>query len=689
MRISLVLGTITLSLASATFLSGQQRPDRLTLEHSLSFETASGPEVSPDGRQIIYTRGWINRTKDSRESTLWIMDADGSRPRALVEGSSPIWSPDGSRIAYLAKGEPGGTQIWVRYMDAEGTSTQITRLERSPSDIRWAPDGRSISFTQFVLSTGGWTVQLPGRPRGATWTEAPRVVDQLVYRRERTGFLEDGYTHIFVVPAEGGAPRQITSGDYNHGAPEWTPDGRTLIFSALRTAEAEYSWRESEIYTVDRNTGAVRQLTHRRGRDFSPAVSPDGRRIAYLGHDSTGATYQDAELYVMDVDGGNVRRLALDLNRAPQAPLMWSSNGREVFFNVASEGSMNLHAADLNGRVRQVTRGIHDLRTTSFSPGGHFAGVRSAPTEPGQVVTFTARNPTVRTVTRLNESLLEGVELGAVEEIWYTAPDGLRIQGWIVKPPQFDPATRYPLQLHIHGGPHAMYGVGFSFAWQEHAANDYVILYTNPRGSTGYGSEFGNAIKNAYPGMDYEDLMAGVDRLIERGYVDEQNMFVTGCSGGGVLTAWIVGQTDRFRAASANCPVTNWMSFVGTTDGSSWYHNFEKFPWEDPSEHLRRSPLMYVGNVTTPTMLMTGVLDLRTPIAQTEEYYQALKMMRVPTAMLRFNDEWHGTSSKPSNFMRTQLYLRSWFERWMTEDGLQKRDDSRSNRSAEALAPID
>jgi dipeptidyl aminopeptidase/acylaminoacyl peptidase len=215
--------------------------------------------------------------------------------------------------------------------------------------------------------------------------------------------------------------------------------------------------------------------------------------------------------------------------------------------------------------------------------------------------------------------------------------------------------------LSIHGGPHSMYNVGFNFAWQEHAANDYVVLYTNPRGSTGYGSEFGNAIKNAYPGKDFDDLMRGVDEVVARGYVDTDNLFVYGCSGGGVLTSWIVGHTDRFAAASANCPVTNWFSFVGTTDGPNWYRNFEKHPWEDPSEHLRRSPIMYVGNVRTPTMLMTGVNDLRTPITQTEEFYQALKVRKIPTAMVRFNDEWHGTSSKPSNFIRTQLYLRDWF----------------------------
>jgi dipeptidyl aminopeptidase/acylaminoacyl peptidase len=222
--------------------------------------------------------------------------------------------------------------------------------------------------------------------------------------------------------------------------------------------------------------------------------------------------------------------------------------------------------------------------------------------------------------------------------------------------------------LEIHGGPHAMYDVAFDWDRQEHAANGYLVLYTNPRGSSGYGTPFGNAIDNDYPNKDFDDLMAGVDAVSDEGYVDTENMFVFGCSGGGVLTAWIVTHTDRFRAASSNCPVINWLSFVGTTDSPYWYHNFDEFPWIDPEEHLRRSPLMYVENVTTPTMLMTGELDLRTPISQTEEFYQALKMEKVPTAMVRFHSEWHGTSSKPSNRLRTQLYLRHWFEKWGTHD---------------------
>ena len=291
--------------------------------------------------------------------------------------------------------------------------------------------------------------------------------------------------------------------------------------------------------------------------------------------------------------------------------------------------------------------------------------------KPGDVISFSLSNPGVlRQLTHVNDDVLSQVTLGAVEELWYPSLDNYRIQGWLVKPPDFDPAKKYPLMLSIHGGPHAMYGVGFNFAWQEHAANGYLVLYVNPRGSTGYGSAFGNAIKYAYPSKDFDDLMKGVDTVIAKGNVDDRNLFVYGCSGGGVLTAWTVGHTNRFAAAASQCPVINWISFVGNVDGNPlrWYDDFEKFPWEDPSEHLRRSPLMYVGNVKTPTMLMTGILDMRTPISQTEEFYQALKAVGVPTAMLRFNGEYHGTSSRPSNFLRTQLYLRFWFEKYTTKD---------------------
>ncbi len=660
----------TLALLAAALLvpmaSSAQAPEgTLRLETYLDWEWVSSPQIAPDGSQIIYTRTWVDKMKDRRRSSIWIMNVDGSRNRFLVDGSAPTWSPDGTRIAFMDEGDTGDSQVFIRWMDAEGATTQITRVNRSPSNLRWSPNGTQIAFTMTVGSPPSeWSVGLPARPDGAEWTEGPRVVERLVYRRDRRGYIDDGYTHVFVVPAEGGTPRQLSDGDWNHGAAEWMPDGSSLVFSSLRVEKAEHVWRESEIYEVDLATGVIAQLTTRHGPDQSPVPSPDGRLIAYQGLDFHDDTYREHELYVMNADGSNPRQIASELGRR-LGDMTWAADGSGVYFNASMLGTQNLWFAPLNGEPRAVTDGNHMLNVSSIDDKGTAVGTRTSYQQPPDIVSFDLGNPGPRHhLTEVNADVLAGVKLGEVEEIWYESVGDFDIQGWIIKPPDFDPAKRYPLILSIHGGPHGMYNVGFNFGWQNHAANGYVVLYTNPRGSSGYGSTFGNAIKNAYPGQDFDDLMAGVDEVIAKGYIDENNLFVYGCSGGGVLTSWVVGHTDRFAAASANCPVTNWLSFVGTTDGASWYRNFEEFPWDDPSEHLRRSPLMYVGNVTTPTMLMTGEGDLRTPMPQTEEFYQALRVLDVPALMVRYKNEWHGTTSTPSNFLRTQLHLRKWFKKW-------------------------
>ena len=637
---------------------------KLTLEMYLDLESVSNPQISPDGARIVYTRGWVDKMNDRRESSIWIMNADGNKNHFLVDGSGPLWSPDGTRIAYTASGEPEGSQIFVRWMDDEGATTQITRLEKGPGGIAWSPDGESISFSMNVDGEPAWSVNPPGRPDGATWTEGPKVVTRADYRQDRQGFVDEGWQHIFVLPAEGGTPRQLTNGDWNHSTGRWTADGSELLFSSLRTEDSELSWRESEIYAVNVATEEIRQLTTRRGQDTGPLPSPRGDLVAYRGSDFNTDTYRNSGVYLMNLDGSGSRLISGDFDRNINN-MEWAHDGSGVYVTISYQGARNVHFISAQGTVSEVTSGAHMLGLSSFTDQGFAVATLSSPQVPADIVSFDLDGPiTFRQLTNVNDDIMVGVTLADVEEIWYESLDGFQIQGWIIKPPDFDPSEKYPLMLSIHGGPHGMYNVGFNFAWQEHAANGYVILYTNPRGSSGYGSPFGNAIKNAYPGKDFNDLMNGVDLVISRGYVDEQNMFVYGCSGGGVLTSWVVGHTDRFAAASANCPVTNWLSFVGTTDGIGWYRNFEKFPWDDPSEHLRRSPLMYVGNVTTPTMLMTGVDDLRTPMPQTEEYYAALKVMGVETAMIRFNNEWHGTSSTPSNFLRTQLFLREWFKRY-------------------------
>jgi dipeptidyl aminopeptidase/acylaminoacyl peptidase len=665
-KISMALALVALLAASAWANSR----GKITTDLWLDWEFVASPQISPDGSQIIYTRRWTDKVNDKYESDVWVVNSDGSKNRFLVKGSSPEWSPDGKRILYVANGQPSGAQIFVKWMDT-GEETQLTHLERPPTNIEWSPDGKRIAFNMNVPSKPEFSVKMPARPAGAKWIDPPRMVDRLDYRADGSGFSPGGFTHIFVIPDTGGTPRQLTDGDYNNGSPRWTPDSQKIVFSGVRKPDAEYLRGGSDIYALSVSDGRVTQLTDRNGPDQNPTVSPDGRLIAYTGFDQTDDTYTVSKLYLMDIDGKNKRTLTQGFDRSPGG-LIWASDNSGVYFTTEDRGSDNLYFEPLKGGNPQpVTQGVHQLAVTSVAKNGLAAGVLTSPTEPGDVVVFNLKQPAPKKLTDVNGDLLEGRALGAVEEVWYDSVGGKKVQGWVVKPPDFDPSKKYPLMLYIHGGPHSMYGVGFNFEFQNHAAEGYVVLYTNPRGSTGYGQEFGNAIKFNYPGQDFDDLMNGVDAVIKKGYVDEKNLFVCGGSGGGVLTSWIVGHTNRFTAAVVMKPVINWYSFVGTTDGSSWYYNFKRLPWEDPEEHLRRSPITYVGNVKTPTMLMTGELDLRTPMEQTEQFYRALKLRKVDTLMVRIQDEYHGFNASPrhpSNRLNQILYLRGWFEKYRRKE---------------------
>jgi dipeptidyl aminopeptidase/acylaminoacyl peptidase len=615
----------------------------------------------------------VNQLEDRWESELWIMNADGSKQRFLVKGSSPRWSPDGTRLAYLADGEPNGTQIFVRWMDAEGAASQITRVTETPTGVRWAPDGNSLAFVMLVPEKETWPISMPAPPEGAKWTEPPRMVSRTHYRQDRVGFQKEGFTHVFVVPATGGTARQVTRGKWSVGSRfsgittaeiSWAPDGKSILFDGVQNERDPDPFAESYVYAVDVASGAVRQLVKEKGWWHTPAASPEGRRVAFLGYPFTTQTYRTEDLYLVSLDGQAMKKISGDLDRDP-GNLFWTPDGRGVYFTAGDRGSQNAYRADTTGRVQQVTTGVHMLSVASLAKNGMAAGTRSSFHEPSNVVRVDLIKGAVSQLTDVNRGVLANKRLGAVDEIWYTSTGNTRVQGWVVKPPSFDQTKRYPLILDIHGGPHGMYHVGFDYGYQNYAANGYVVLYTNPRGSTGYGTAFGNAIDNGYPSVDHEDLMAGVDSLVRRGYLDPARLYVTGCSGGGVLSSWAIGHTDRFAAAAVRCPVIDWISFAGTTDVVQWgYHRFQGYFWDNPTNWLAHSPLMHVGKVTTPTLLMTGELDLRTPISQTEEFYEALKIRGVPVAMLRFNGEYHGTGSRPSNFMRTQLYIMDWFRRY-------------------------
>jgi len=681
---SFVLATVsTLGIVASPAARAQRAGDTLlTAASYLDLEQVGDPEISPDGKTIVYTRSWIDKVNDRWDSAIWIMNADGTRQRFLTKGSGATWSPDGTRIAYLAQAEePKGTQIFVRWMDAEGATSQVTRLTESPAAIKWSPDGKSIGFTAFVPSTETWAIELPAPPPNAKWTEGPKVVSRLHYRVDRAGFHRTGATHVFVVPAEGGSARQITSGSWSVGPSydgitlggswNWMPSGKTILFAALVEADADTTLQDSNIYAIDLAGGAPRRLTPDRGLWTVPVPSPDGKLIAYVGHPYVRMTMATSDLYVMNADGSGIRNISAGLDRDPVffggGTLIWTPDGSGLYFSPEDRGTRNVVFAPVSGAgIRPITTGSHMLALTSMAKSGELAGTLTSFQAPGEVVRVTpaVRAAEVKVLTAVNQDFLAGKRLATAEEIWYPSTGGARVQGWIVKPPGFDARTKYPLLLEIHGGPQGMFSVGFDMMWQAFAAAGYVVLYTNPRGSSGYGNAFMTAIEKNYPGPDYDDLMAGVDSVIGRGYIDEKQLYVAGCSGGGILTSWVITHTTRFAGAAVRCPITNWISMAGGSDVPLFSHSFFEKPfWEAPEAWLRQSPVMYAGRVTTPTLFMTGVLDLRTPMPQTEELYAALKMRGVPTTILRFEDEWHGTESHPSNWMRTMLYMMSWFQK--------------------------
>ncbi|MEN0002608.1 MAG: S9 family peptidase [Bacteroidota bacterium] len=639
-------------------------------------EYVSDPQISPDGKQIVYVRNFKDVMTDGNRSNLWLINFDGTNNRPLTTGNfndrSPRWSPDGERLLYISN-RAGDSQFYLRWMDT-GAEAKVSNFVKGPSSPKWSPDGRWIAFTMTVGAPSPKLGSLPSKPRGAKWVPPPVFIEKMKFKSDGAGFLKSQYRHIFLMSAEGGYARQLTTGDFNHGGNFcWAPDGRSILFSANRNENHEYETRNSEVYEISVADGSITQLTKRFGPDSDPAISPDGKLIAYTGYDDRIQGYQVDELYVMNRDGSKARELSKALDRDVDR-MFWSANSKQLYIQYDDQGNTKLATIDLDGKVTKLADNVGGLSlgrpysggTFHLGPSGKIAFTHSTPDHPADLAVIDKQGK-VKRLTNVNEDLFSYKKLGAVKEIWTESTfDGRRVQGWICTPPDFDPSKKYPLLLEIHGGPFANYGDRFSAEVQLYAAAGYVVLYTNPRGSTSYGEEFGNLIHHNYPGQDYDDLISLVDATISEGYIDEDQLYVTGGSGGGVLTAWIVGKTDRFRAAVVAKPVINWYSFVLHADNPATYYKywFPGFPWEHTEHYMKRSPISLVGNVKTPTMLLTGEQDYRTPMSETEQYYTALQLNKVETALVRIQESGHGIARKPSNLMAKVGYILNWFEKY-------------------------
>jgi dipeptidyl aminopeptidase/acylaminoacyl peptidase len=641
-------------------------------------EVATDPQISPDGKTIAYVRKSNDIMTDKLRPTIWLVDVATGQQRPLMAGSgsyfSPRWSPDGARLAYVAA-EGGAPQLYVRWM-ANGESARITGLPDSPDSIAWSPDGRRIAYSMFVPDDGTKLGSAPPKPEGAKWADPLEVIDALTYRFDGAGYFKPGYQQIFWVPADGGSPTQLTFGPTNAGAQvSWTPDSRSVLFSANLNKDWERNPNESEIYRLSINGGAPVALTNRKGPDNSPVVSPDGRLVAYAGFDDVARSNQDQKLYVMGLDGSGKRVLTANLDRPISNPI-WSSDSRSIYVQYDEHGSTRVARVGLDGSIRDVATALTGSGLDRPYSGGEFSVSRG-----GVVAVTTGDNlhpsdvgvssgGAVRKLTHLNQQL-DAKVLGQPQKLAVTSSyDKQPIDAWMITPPDFDPAKKYPLILEIHGGPWASYGPIFSTDDQLYAAAGYVVLYANPRGSTSYGQAFEDEIDKNYPSHDYDDLMSAVDAAIATGHVDPNNLFVTGGSGGGVLTAWIVGKTDRFHAAASQKPVIELASFSLTTDfaaGFSPYWRKER-PWEDPQSYWKYSPLSLVGNVKTPTLVVVGSEDYRTPVSQAEQLYMALQTRGIPTALVKVPGASHGgIAARPSQAAAKASAILAWFDRYRSD----------------------
>ena len=652
-----------------------QSSDIFTPLDVFDLEYVSNTEISPDGNKILYQRNFNDIMTDESFSNIWLINFDGSENRPITTGNfkdtSPKWSNKGDKFVFKSNRE-GKSQIFL--FDLTNNSIQkLTNFQYSISSIKWSPDDSYILFSSFIDDKRDKLIKMPEKPKGAKWNDPPVEISDLNYRYDGSGFRKPGETQFFTLPVTGGTPRQISNIPAEKRAfqGEWI-DKNTIVFSANLNEDSDYNTINTEIYTLDINSGIQKALTSREGPDNSPKVSNDNSLIAYLGYDDEYLSYQQNSIYIMRTDGSGKYKIELDLDRNI-SNIYWSGDDKRIFFQYDDKGITKIGSTTLDGKLEFIIDQVGGLSFSRPYSGGFF----SLSNNNRYSFTYgTVYNPADLAVgykgsknrlTNLNKDLFDYKKLGNVEEIWYESSfDGEMIQGWIVKPPNFDESKKYPLILEIHGGPHTNYGFHFSSEVQLFASKGYVVLYTNPRGSTSYGKEFANLIHHNYPSQDYDDLISGVDNLIERGYIDENNLFVTGGSGGGVLTSWIIGKTDRFSAAVVAKPVINWYSFVLYADNIGYFYKywFEDLPWIDPESYLKRSPISYVGNVETPTMVLTGEKDYRTPMAESEQFYAGLKLNKVESMLVRIPNANHGIASKPSNLIAKVNAIISWFEKY-------------------------
>ena len=731
LRRARIVLTATLLIAFITSAASEAIAQKrnITEKDLFDFTWIGDPQMSPDGSRVVFVRVTVNDKKDGYKTSLWSVPSAGNEaPRQLTRGdrdSSPRWSPDGRSIVFIRGGEKDGKpepgQLCMLPMAGGGDSFVFTDLPKGASNPEWSPDGKTIAFAsssnpedlakhekkkrkeeeQKKAADAAAVSPSPAKTGDKPKADEPeeresdiQVITQAVFRRDNEGFIDPKRPpHIWVVSAPASAdekvqPKQLTSGRFEEENFFWSKDGKTMYFASLRVDEPYYQLPRTELYSVAATGGEPVKINTFEMNAGTFSLSPDGKQIAFVASTTEPVnSYTQPDLWVADLMPNAKPRnltagLDFDIGRGltgdnappraggPGGPI-WTADGRGILDVVGKEGRNNVTRFDATtGAPTEITRGNQGvLRFRASADRSKIAYTLSTPTMVNELFVADASGNQPRQITRVNEALFSKLNLTEPEEIWYESFDGKRVHTWAQKPPGFDPKKKYPLILNIHGGPHAAYGYIFSHEFQWMAAKGYVVLYPNPRGSTTYGQEFGNIIQHNYPGDDYKDLMAGVDEVVRRGYVDTEKLGVTGGSGGGLLTNWTIGQTDRFAAAVSQRDIADWEAWWYTADFTLFQPTwFKGAPFNEQEDFRKRSPITYINNVKTPLMLILGEADYRTPPSSGgDQMFRALKFRKIPTVMVRFPGESHelSRSGKPWHRIERLQHIVGWFDKWL------------------------
>ncbi len=660
----------------------------ITAEDLYLFNTVSEVRISPDGQHVLYTVQRVDRKTEKKYTNLWVASTTRGEARQFTTGdqhdSSGRWSPDGSQIAFLSdrsdKEKP--SQIYLIPFTG-GEASRLTHIDGEIEEISWRPDGKQLVCTVRKLDPEALERQDDEQKKKLGVVS--RHYDRLFYKLDGYGYLPHERRHLWTVDVRTGRGKQLIEDPvYDEHYPAWSPDGRWIAFSSNRSEDPDQTPDRWSICIIPAEGGKLRRLDGPLGEKYQPSFSPDGKLLAYIGSEGEGLSYKNLGLWVMPVDGSRAPRNLTekfdlhvdsstinDVGSPERMAPTWSKDGKRIYFNSVLHGSSKLSSIGVNGVGLQDEIGEGGVvGSFSFDREQKFlAYFYGRIDDPAQVFVRDLINGKNRQLTRLNRRLLDGIDLGQVEEVWFKGPDGNDLQGWVLKPPGFDPSKRYPSIMEIHGGPLTQYGKYFMHEFYYLAAHGYVVYFTNPRGGRGYGEEHAKGIFGDWGKVDYADLMAWADHMEKQPYIDPQRMGVTGGSYGGYMTVWIIGHTQRFRAAVTQRCVSNWISMWGSSD-VNWSFQQEltdKPPFEDLQSYWEHSPIAYIGKARTPTLVIHNEGDMRCPIEQGEQVFVALKKLGVDSEFVRFPDEFHGlsrTGRTDRRIARLNHILR-WFDKYL------------------------